>query len=174
MFIRKILTEETPLGFDINLVMEMITRSYKMELNDFKKGTIVTSLMLSNLLMSNFDFLIYNTTDNYLGFNEILINESEGSVVLGRTKHNSIELSVPSPFEDEGTVPIQDLYKNGLDKYTMFTHTQINYFSIHINETSGRSHKPLPNVKYRVALKTTIVDLITSFKMRFPKVIKDI
>lgn len=174
MFIRKILTEETSLGFDINLVMEMITKSYEMELNDFRKGTIVTSLMLSNLLISNFDFLIYNTTDNYLGVNEILINESEGSVILGRTKHNSIELSVPSPFEDEGTVPIQDLYKNGLDKYTMFTHTQINYFKIYINETSGKSHKPLPNVKYRVVLKTMMIDLITSFKMRFPKVIKDI
>ena len=174
MFIRKILTEETPLGFDINLVMEMITRSYEIELNDFKKGNIFTSLMLSNLLMSNFDFLIYNTTDNYLGFDEILINESEGSVVLGRTKHNSIELSVPSPFEDEGTVPIQDLYKNGIDKYTLFTHEQSNYVSIKINVISKEPHSPLPNTKYILWSIETIIDLITDFKMRFSKVIKDI
>jgi hypothetical protein len=176
MFIRKILTEETPRHFDINVIMEMITRAYEMELNDFKKGTIVTSLMISNLVMNNSDFLAYNTEDSYLGINEILINEYEGTIDLGRTKHSCLELSIPSSYENEGAIPLQDLYENGLDKYTMFTHYQINCIIININSPYNSPNKPLPNVRYYPSpfIKFVTIDMIADFKMRFSKIIKNI
>jgi hypothetical protein len=173
MFIRQIMVDEESKEIKSDLVIKMLTEASEKELQGLRKGDITTSLVISSLVANNSKYYTYSTRDNYLQENEIMIIEADGVVNLGMD-HYIIELSLPNPYEDEGSIPIQDLYKNGLDKYTLFTHGQSNYVSININVISKEYHSPRPNTKYILWSIETIIDVITDFKMRFSKTISDI